>query len=205
MPSDIETRTRAKFADGRPAVAPAKTEAPRFESNRVTPDFFFGLQPVTAETRGLKQFASVVRLCDGNQGGAEAPRMYVMRSEECQVDAASFYLSTREAEILREERIQYREMGVGSLSHLDNAMLDKVLAHIESLPKPLFVHCATGYASAMFVLLAVAKRYGQGVDQLIKMGERFGHDFQQDGRLLDTLRGYMGKSDFRTHKVTFSK
>ena len=83
-----------------------------------------------------------------------------------------------EEHVLREEcGLPYANVEWENGNDLTEAMAQEIFSFIETLPKPLLVHCAVGYTAAFAVLVKVCKENHLPPLECLKMGMGLGFDF----------------------------
>jgi len=84
-----------------------------------------------------------------------------------------------------DEQLQVESLGIPYMNlpmttaTLDVALLDRVLDQIEGLPKPLLVHCSTGFRASFAVMMYQIAREGMPIDEAKAQYLELGFDFEQ--------------------------
>jgi protein tyrosine phosphatase (PTP) superfamily phosphohydrolase (DUF442 family) len=120
-----------------------------------TPDVAFAPQPTVEELNELpKAFASVLNLRSREEDG------YVDESDAC-----------------RNLGLPYVNIEWKDANDIDDDKAAKILAEIDALPKPLFVHCLVGFTAAWAVLVKVCRDNNLSTLECLKYGYNAGFDF----------------------------
>ena len=118
-------------------------------------DFAFGPQPTEAEFHSLpNQFAAVLNL----RSTLEAD--YVAQ------DALLLTLG-----------VPYAKVEWNLPNDITADMMARIFKEMDTLPKPVFVHCKVGFTAAWAVLLKFCKDHGHMAFDCLKMGIDSGFDF----------------------------
>ena len=82
-----------------------------------------------------------------------------------------------ESAIIQESGLPYVNLEWENANDLTEDMAREIFQHIETLPKPLLVHCNVGYTAAFAVLVKVCKDNKLPAQQCLQMGMGLGFDF----------------------------
>jgi uncharacterized protein (TIGR01244 family) len=107
-----------------------------------------------------------------------------------------------EGDAVRRKGMRYRHIPV-SADRLDAEVLERFHREMSHLPKPIFVHCASGKRSGTLALLHLALAEGWSGDEMLGRAEALGIDYGPE-ELRDCLRGYIDQRTGR-HRASPSQ
>jgi len=81
----------------------------------------------------------------------------------------------KEKELAKDNNLKYRHIGV-SKDNLSEAMVDDFRQELESLPKPILVHCKSGKRSGAFVMMHIGCQKDMSGEEVIKQAEEMGFE-----------------------------
>ena len=81
----------------------------------------------------------------------------------------------KEKELAKDNNLKYRHIGV-SKDNLSEAMVDDFRQELETLPKPIVVHCKSGKRSGAFVMMHIGCQKDMSGEEVIKQAEEMGFE-----------------------------
>lgn len=88
--------------------------------------------------------------------------------------------------------LQYANIPV-SPGQLSDELADRVLDRIDSLPKPLLIHCGSAMRAGVMSLAHMATRQGMGVEQAFTRGKQAGFDSDAKPPMKQFVESYAAK------------
>jgi len=83
--------------------------------------------------------------------------------------------SEKEKELAKDNNLKYRHIGV-SKDNLSEAMVDDFRQELETLPKPIVVHCTSGKRSGAFVMMHIGCQKNMSGEEVIEQAEEMGFE-----------------------------
>ena len=81
----------------------------------------------------------------------------------------------KEKELAKDNNLKYRHIGV-SKDNLSEAMVDDFRQELETLPKPIIVHCKSGKRSGAFVMMHIGCQKNMSGEKVIEQAEEMGFE-----------------------------
>ncbi len=88
--------------------------------------------------------------------------------------------------------LQYANIPV-SPAQLSDELADRVLDRIDSLPKPLLIHCGSAMRAGIMSLAHMATRQGMGAEQAFAQGKQAGFDCDAKPPMKQFVESYAAK------------
>jgi len=81
----------------------------------------------------------------------------------------------KEKELAKDNNLKYRQIGV-SKDNLSEAIVDDFRQELETLPKPIIVHCKSGKRSGAFVMMHIGCQKNMSGEEVIEQAEEMGFE-----------------------------
>lgn len=81
----------------------------------------------------------------------------------------------KEEKLGKENNLTYRHIGI-SKDNLSEAMVDNFRQELETLPKPILIHCKSGKRSGALVMMHIGCQKNMSGEEVIKKAEEMGFE-----------------------------
>ena len=81
----------------------------------------------------------------------------------------------KEKELAKKHNLEYKHIGI-SKDNLSDAIVNNFRQELESLPKPILVHCNSGKRSGAFVMMHIGCQKDMSGEEVIKQAEEMGFE-----------------------------
>jgi protein tyrosine phosphatase (PTP) superfamily phosphohydrolase (DUF442 family) len=94
-----------------------------------------------------------------------------------------------EGDVAKQLGLQYKNVCVKNLGELKNSA-HQIIEAIETMPKPILIHCMQGQRAAVGGLLVEAKKQNMTYEQILEWGKTHGFHFDTHEALAAFLKEY---------------
>ncbi len=140
---------------------------------------------ILATGHGAHEDVPITQITERISIAGQISESQIAQLPESSFEAVLNVRSVEEEGAIPDEQLQVESLGTPYMNvpvtpaTLDVALIDQVLEQIDGLPKPLLVHCGTGFRAGFMVMMYQIAREGVPVEEAKSQYLELGFDYEQ--------------------------